>query len=123
MVIRGEAEGSARRDATGVPGITFRNTVSSGEDIFCRITRAHSSRSLIRLPPSCREKVRIICRVSPVFDKTESVRIWSRIAFSPAPTSCIVVRGISLGGRRFFALSIRITRLLVRIPSNGIDFT
>jgi hypothetical protein len=78
---------------------------------------------LIRFPPAWREKVRIICRVSPVFAITDSVMIWSRIAFSPDSTSLMVTSGISLGGRRFFALSIRMIRLFVRIPSKGIDLT
>jgi hypothetical protein len=78
---------------------------------------------LIRFPPAWREKVRIICRISPVFAITERVIIWSRIAFSPGSTSFIVISGISLGGRRFFTLSIRMIRLFVRIPSNGIDLT
>jgi hypothetical protein len=78
---------------------------------------------LIRFPPAWREKVRIICLVSPVRAMTESVMIWSRIAFSPGSTSRIVTSGISLGGRRFFARSIRIIRLFVRIPSKGIALT
>jgi hypothetical protein len=118
-----EGAGGAAGACGSLPGMTLRITLSNDDPIFSLMIRAHSSRSLMRLPPSCREKVRIIWRVPPVLAMTERVRIWSRIAFSPLSTFLIVAKGISFGGRRFFALSTRITRLLVRIPSNGIDLT
>jgi hypothetical protein len=118
----GTPAGSVLRGCS-VPGMTFRITWSKEEEAFSLIIRTHASRSFIRFPPAWREKVRIICRISPVFAITESVMIWSRIAFSPGSASLIVTSGISFEGRRFFALSTRMIRLFVRIPSKGIDLT
>jgi hypothetical protein len=77
----------------------------------------------MRFPPAWRENVSTICRISPVLVTIERVITWSRIAFSPDSMSLRVAREISFGGWRFFALSTRRIRRLVRIPSKGIDLT